>query len=109
MTVEALTTGLTNAGFKVFYGNVPDDTLPPFLVYINIDHPNFAADNRTYQKTTSLDIRLVEAEVHDWSLIAKLEKTLDDLGLTYSSTDLADVLEGVCETNYYLRFVGGIK
>lgn len=107
MSIESLVTALKAKKFQVFYGPVPDSAFPPFIVLISVEHPNFGADNKTFTKTTTLDLRLVEAEVHDWTLIATLESALDEIGLAYSSTDLMDTAEGIVETNYSISFLGG--
>lgn len=109
MSIEVLYSALEAQGFDTYLNSAPDGTECPYLVMEGIDHPNFFADNRTFTKTTSLRLRLVEAEVHNWSLIAKLEKTLDDLGLPYSSEDVPDSSEKVCESYYNINFLGGNK
>ena len=108
MTIETLVTKLEAAGFDVYLNEADVGTFCPYIVLINITNPNFAADNKVYTKTTSLDLRLVESEVHDWKLIQTLEDTLDKIPLTYNSTDLRDPSEHVCEMNYELTFLGGI-
>lgn len=107
MSIEDLITNLTNNGFDAFYGSAPDGTYCPYVVLTEVNHPNFAADNKTWTKTTSLSLRLVESEVHDWTLINKLEVLLDDLNLPYQATDLQYPSEHVCEMNYDIRFLGG--
>lgn len=107
MSIETLIATLSDAGFDAHYGEAPDGTVCPYVVLTNISHPNFAADNKTFTKTTSLQLRLVEAEYHDWDLIDKLEDLLDDLELPYSSTDLRVPSERVCEMVYDLNFLGG--
>ena len=109
MSIENLITVLTTAKFNVFLNEAPDGTECPYVVLTQITHPNFAADNKTFGKTTSLELRLVESEVHDWSLIKTLEDTLDAIPLPYSSEDLSLPSEHVCETRYDLTFYGGIK
>lgn len=109
MSIESLYSALEAKGFDTYLNTAPDGTECPYLVIEAIDHPNFFADNKTFTKTTSLRLRLVEAEVHDWSLIAKLEKALDDLGFPYSSEDVSDTAERVCETYYNINFLGGNK
>lgn len=108
MSIETLVTALTTAKFKVFYGKAPVGTQCPYVVLTEVTHPNFAADNNTLVETTSLELRLVEAEVHDWTLIASLETVLKSLSLPYSSEDLLEPSENVCETIYFLRFLGGV-
>ena len=107
MTIEDLVTALTTAKFNVSYGDAPDGTVCPYIVLTDVEHPNFAADNKTFNKTTTLTLRLVESEAHDWALIKTLEDTLDGLSLPYSTTDLNIESEHVCETHYELRFLGG--
>lgn len=107
MSIEDLIGALTDHDFNAFYGEAPDDTVCPYVVLTNITHPNFAADNHTFTKTTSLQLRLVESEYHDWNLIDTLEDLLDDLDLPYSSTDLRVPSERVCEMVYDLSFLGG--
>lgn len=109
MSIEALMTLLTNAKFDTYLGEAPDDTACPYLVLTSIEHPNFGADNKTYVKTTSLEIRLVESEVHDWQLIQTLEDLLDANSLYYRSEDLRVPSEHVCETIYEINFYGGNK
>ena len=109
MSIESLVTILTTAKFNVFFGEAPDGTDCPYIVINDITHPNFAADNKTFSKTTSLRLRLIESEVHNWNLIQTLEDTLDTAELTYSSTDVQVPSEHVCETYYDLRFLGGNK
>lgn len=106
MSIENLIT-LLSADFDVHYGDAPDGTVCPYLVIKNVTHPNFAADNKTFSKTTSLELRLVESEVHDWQLIKQLEDLLDSAELTYSSSDISEESEHVCETIYTLRLLGG--
>ena len=51
------------------------------ISYIDLtdtSNPNFAADNTVYQETTSLRIKLVESEVHDWNLHATLKSVLEE-------------------------------
>lgn len=107
MSIEDLMTSLTTNGFDAYYGEAPDGTYCPYVVLTEIKHPNFAADNRTFTKTTNITLRLVESEVHDWTLIDKLEVMLDDLNLPYQATDLQYPSEHVCEMNYDIRFLGG--
>lgn len=109
MSIEALITALTTAKFNAFYGEAPDGTECPYIVITDVNHPNFAADNKTFSKTTRLSLRLVESEVHDWTLIDTLEQTLDNLQLPYESIDLQVPSEHVCETQYNIRFLGGNK
>ena len=109
MTIEILKTMLENADFDVSLGKAPVGTACPYVVIRDIEQPNFAADNKNYVETTSLRIRLVESEVHDWSLIAKLKGVLDKVPLTYSVTYIEDSNEHVCETYFDIRFLGGIK
>lgn len=109
MSIESLVTILTSAKFNVFFGEAPDGTDCPYIVITDITHPNFAADNKTFSKTTSLRLRLIESEVHDWNLIQTLEDTLDSAELAYSSTDVQVPSEHVCESYYDLRFYGGNK
>lgn len=109
MTIEDLISALETAKFNVFYGEAPDGTVCPYVVLTDIKHPNFAADNSTYAKTTNLRLRLIEDQVHDWDLIDTLEETLDSLKLPYWSTDVQAPSEGVCETYYDLTFQGGTK
>lgn len=109
MSIETLVKDLTTAKFDVHYGVAPGGTACPYITLTDITHPNFAADDKTYTKTTSLRITLVESEVHDWKLHAKLEKVLDDYPLPYSITDVQDPSEHVCETYYDISFLGGTK
>lgn len=109
MSIESLVTALTAAKFNVFLNEAPDGTECPYVVLDQITHPNFAADNKTFGKTTSLNIRLIESEVHDWNLIKTLEDTLDSIPLVYSSEDLSLPSEHVCEMLYEITFYGGIK
>lgn len=109
MSIETLKTLLESAKFNVFLGKAPDGTVCPYVVLEDITHPNFAADNKTFSKTTSLRITLVESEVHDWSLIHDLEAVLDSIPLPYNSEDGQDTSEHVCESYYYISFLGGTK
>lgn len=107
MSIEDLITALTTAGFDAYYGEAPDGTECPYVSLASITHPNVAADNYTWVKTTTINLRLVESEVHDWTLISKLESELDKLQLPYNATDLQVPSEHVCEMNYEIRFLGG--
>ncbi len=107
MSIQDFVTTLTEAGFDVSLGEAPDGTVCPYIVLTDIEHPNFAADNKTFAKTTSLNLRLVESEVHDWALIQSLEELLDSIPLPYNSTDLRAPSEHVCEMNYEINFLGG--
>ena len=109
MSIETLVSDLTTAKFDVHYGVAPDGTACPYITLTDITHPNFAADDKTYTKTTSLRITLVESEVHNWNLHAELEKVLDSYPLPYSITDVQDPSEHVCETYYDISFLGGTK
>lgn len=109
MSIEELYTLLTEAKFDVYYGKAPNGTTCPYVVLSDITHPNFAADNATYTKTTSLRIILVESEVHDWELISSLEAVLDNIPLPYSETDVVEPTERVCETYFDITFLGGIE
>lgn len=109
MTIETLKTMLENAKFDVSLGKAPKGTMCPYVVIRDIVQPNFAADNKTYIETTSLQIRLVESEVHDWALIDTLKGVLDQVPLTYSVTFIDDSSEHVCETYFDIRFLGGIQ
>lgn len=109
MSIETLYSLLTNAKFDVHLGKAPDGTACPYLVLKDITHPNFAADNRTFTKTTTLQLTLVESEVHDWKLIGDLEKVLDGIPLPYESADGQEPNEHVCETYYYISFLGGTE
>ena len=107
MSIESLVSILTTAGFNTHYGKAPNGTPCPYLVLEDITHPNFAADNKTFTKTTSLRLTLVESEVHNWSLINTLESSLDSIPLPYRSEDNQDASEHVCETYFYISFLGG--
>lgn len=109
MSIETLKTLLESAKFNVFLGKAPNGTICPYVVLEDITHPNFAADNKTFSKTTSLRITLVESEVHNWSLIGDLEAVLDSIPLPYNSEDGQDTSEHVCESYYYISFLGGTK
>lgn len=109
MSIQDLYKALTDAKFDVHYGEAPVGTTCPYIVFTDITHPNFGADNKTWQKTTELRLRLVEAEMHDWTLIDTLEDLLDSLNLPYGSTDVQAPSEGVCEMYYDLTFLGGNK
>lgn len=109
MSIEELYTALTTAKFDVHYGKAPIGTYCPYIVLEEVTHPNFAADNKTYSKITSLRITVVESEVHDWSYLQALEDLLDSLSLPYSSEDVQEPSEHVCETYYDISFLGGNK
>lgn len=109
MTIETLVTTLTAAKFDVHLGKAPNGTACPYIVLTDVTHPNFAADNKTYTKTTSLRLVLVESEVHDWTLIGSLEKVLDGIPLPYSVTDVQEPTEHVCESYYDITFLGGTE
>lgn len=109
MSIETLKTLFETAKFNVFLNRAPDGTFCPYVVLDEVTHPNFAADNKTFTETTSLRITLVESEVHDWSLISSLKAVLDAIPLPYSSEDAQDTSEHVCETYFYISFLGGTK
>lgn len=109
MSLEELVSAFDKAEFDVHLHQAPVGTSCPYLVMQDIDHPNFFADDRTFGKTTSLTLRLVESEVHDWDLIQTLEQTLDELGIPYYSADASEPSEHVCESYYYINFYGGNK
>ena len=109
MSIESLYKLLTDAKFDVHYGKAPNGTKCPYVVMSDIEHPNFAADNATYTKTTSLRLVLVESERHDWSLINTLESVLDSIPLPYSETDVVEPTERVCETYFDISFLGGTQ
>lgn len=109
MTITELKTILEAEDFNVFLGEADDGTACPYIVLTNISHPNFGADNKVYKKTTSLLLRLVESEYHDWDLIEKLENTLDSIPIFYDSTDVRLESENVCETHYEINFYGGTR
>lgn len=109
MSIEELVTILTTAKFDVHLGEAPDGTECPYLVLTDITHPNFAADNKTFTKTTTLRLRLVESENHDWTLIQSLEDTLDAIPVPYTTTLVDAPEEHVCESYYDLTFLGGNK
>ena len=109
MTISSLYTLLTTEKFNVFFGEAPDGTACPYVVLTDIENPNFAADNKTFTETTSLRIRLVESEVHNWTLIDTLKSVLDGASLPYSVTFADDKSEHVCETYFDIRFLGGIQ
>lgn len=107
MTVEDLVKALSDAKFDVHLGKAPDGTACPYVVLSDLTHPNFATDNKTHAITTSIRLVLVEAGIHNYSLIGTLEGVLDTLSLPYSSEDVYEPSEGVCETYYDIRFLGG--
>ena len=107
MSIESLKTLLETAKFNVFLNEAPDGTVCPYVVMEEVKHPNFAADNFTFSKTTSLKITLVESEIHDWNLIATLEGVFDSIPLPYNSDESSDTEEKACETYYYISFLGG--
>lgn len=109
MSIETLISILTEADFNVFQHEAPDGTACPYLVIDRIEHPNFGADNRVYAKTTELLLRLVEANYHDYDLIASLENLLDENNLFYSEDDASDAKEHVVETHFEISFFGGNK
>lgn len=107
MTIESLVTALEAAGFDVYLNEADDGTACPYVVLSDIRHPNFGADNRTFQKVTSLELRLVESENHDWALIDDLEEALDNIPMFYTSEDMNVPSEHVCEMIYDISFYGG--
>ena len=109
MTIQSIVSALTTAKFDVHLHKAPNGTKCPYLVLTEIEQPNFAADNLTFTETTSLRIVMVEAEVHNWTLISTLKSKLDKLGLTYSVTLVDEPSEHVCESYYDIRFLGGIE
>lgn len=109
MSIESLVTLLTTAKFDVYLGEAPDGAACPYIVLADVENPNFAADNKTYTETTSLRLRLVESEVHNWTLINTLKSVLDNASLPYSTTYVDDKAERVCESYFDLRFLGGIQ
>ena len=109
MSIESLVTLLTTAKFNVHMHKAPDGTACPYIVIEEIEQPNFAADNKTYKETTSLRLQLVESEVHNWTLIDTLKSTLNNASLPFSVAFVDDEQEGVCETYFDIRFLGGIK
>lgn len=109
MSIESLMTLLTTAKFNAHMHKAPDGTPCPYIVMEEIEQPNFAADNKTYKETTSLRLRLVESEVHNWTLIDTLKTTLNNASLPFSMTLVDDEKEGVCESYFDIRFLGGIK
>ncbi len=108
MSIEELKSQLEENGFNVNLGVAPDGTACPYIVIRDITNPNFAADNKTFTETTSLRIRLIESEVHNWELIDLLKKVLDNASLPYSVEYVDDSSEHVCETYFDIRFLGGI-
>lgn len=108
MSIEELKSQLEENGFNVNLGVAPDGTACPYIVLRDITNPNFAADNKTFTETTSLRIRLIESEVHNWELIDLLKKVLDNASLPYSVEYVDDSSEHVCETYFDIRFLGGI-
>lgn len=109
MSIESLKTLLETAKFNVFLNKAPDGTPCPYVVMEEVTHPNFAADNSTFTKTTSLKVTLVESEVHDWTLIASLEAVFDSIPLPYNSDESQDSEESACESYYYISFLGGTE
>jgi len=109
MSIEKIMTLLTTAKFDAHFGRAPDGTQCPYIVLTEIEQPNFAADNKVFQETTSLRLRLVEAEVHNWTLIDSLKSVLDNAMLPYSVTYVDDEKEHICETYFDIRYIGGIK
>lgn len=107
MTIESLITLLEANNFNTFMNRAEQGTSCPYVVLTDIQHPNFGADNKVFSKTTSLTLRLVESEVHDWDLINKLEDTLDSASIYYESEDVFVPEEHVCETHYEITFFGG--
>ena len=109
MTISQLGSLLSAAGFNVTFGSAPNGTETPYVVLTDITNPNFAADNKTYAETTSLRVKLIESEAHDWTLISALKAVLDGASLRYSVTYLESDSEHVCESYYDIRFLGGIS
>lgn len=106
MTIETLVTKLSTK-FDVSMNSAPLGTKCPYLVITDVEHPNIGADDKVYVKTTECTLRLVESEVHDWDLIQTLEDTLDELEIYYSSADLWEPKEHICEMRYFISFYGG--
>lgn len=109
MSLSTLVTLLETAKFTVYLNHAPDGTVCPYIVLTDTNQPNFAADNKVYCETTSLRIKLVESEVHDWSLHSTLKSVLDGASLPYSVDFADDSDEHVCETYFDIRFIGGIS
>lgn len=109
MSIESLITLLTTEKFDAYLGKAPDGAACPYMVLTDVGNPNFAADNKTFTETTSLRIRLVESEVHNWTLIDTLKSVLNNASLPYSVTFVDDNSEHVCETYFDIRFLGGIQ
>lgn len=108
MSISELKALLEIDKFDVHLGVAPDGTACPYIVFRDVNNPNFAADNKTYTETTSLRINLVESEVRNWSLHATLKGILDENSLPYSVTYVDDSDEHVTETYFDITFLGGI-
>ena len=109
MSIESLVKLLTTAKFDVHLESAPDGTACPYIVLEDLTQPNFAADNETYSTITSLQLTLVESEVHNWTLISTLKGVLDGIPLPYSAEYIKDDTEHVCEVRFVISFLGGIE
>ncbi len=108
MTIKDIYDALTLAHFDVHFGEAPDGTACPYVVFRDITHPNILADNKTFFKTTETELTLVEAGAHDFALQKDLEDTLDSLDLPYTVSESWLPSENVIETYYTIAVYGGV-
>ena len=102
MTLEELKTRCEEQGLKYAYGRFKEPTEPPHLIAICSDTDNFMADNRVYQKDTSiqLDYTYVDKDIETQNKIENI--VLADIA--WNKTDetyLSD--EEIWQVSYFFR------
>lgn len=84
MTIAELVKGLETSGLEVAYYQWPENEAPepPYLLYYFPNSDDFIADSINYAKIEALNVELYTVN-KDFTTEAKVEKALNDLGLSY--------------------------
>ncbi len=89
MTVNDIYTLLTTSKIPVFYHHAPNGQTLPFMTYTIEQSSNFAADDKVYQKITSLSVDLY-TKTKDIATEAIIEGVFDSANIPWSKTESYD-------------------
>ncbi|MGN8648316.1 hypothetical protein ACTNEO_19930 [Gracilibacillus sp. HCP3S3_G5_1] len=85
MTLMKLIDLLEATGYPVAFSHFKDTPSIPYITYTTPDTENFHADNKTYQKVTSVDIELY-TDKKDLVAEKAIENLLDEHEIAWEST-----------------------
>lgn len=109
MSIVELVQALTTLKYPLAYlqfktnDNTPPPS-PPFIVWIEDDSSNVAADNRVYKKVKNYTIELY-TEKKDLKVEKQIEDLLDSHSIYYDTSDFFIEKENLLQRSYYVTLI----